>query len=363
MARFRNGLSIGDIYEAAASDDAWAALPDTAARMVGARSCILYQLDGAGNFLNASHSYFNTQFMADLSARHPGGRDVWVETGMGTGIVNRAVAVDSLLPESVFLASPLWNDVIRRNGDDTGRSMGTIHRLEGDTLVASFQRAFGAGAFGHTETALVDAIATDLHRAHRIRNILGAQSGRIARLEAMLSGETVRALLLGPNLTLIEASPDARALLNRGDGLMLRAGRVQAVDSICAAALREAVERTIRRHDTIPGTLFCPRADGRNPWRVLVLPAPDAIGRACLVVIRGGDQPGDRVAAWLTQRHGATAAEVAVAQALLAGETPSQIGERRGVSLNTVRTQIKHLLEKTDARTVSQMLVLLSILG
>lgn len=52
-----------------------------------------------------------------------------------------------------------------------------------------------------------------------------------------------------------------------------------------------------------------------------------------------------------------------MAQALLAGETPSQIGERRGVSLNTVRTQIKHLLEKTDARTVSQMLVLLSMLG
>lgn len=239
--------------------------------------------------------------------------------------------------------------------------MGITHRLDGGLLLLSFQRAFDAGAFGRADTARVDAIATDLHRIHRVRALLGAQTERAARLEAMLAGERARVLLVGAGLRLLEASPEARALLDRRDGLTLREGRVLPLDARATDRLRRAVTATVRRERDAPATLHCPRPAGASPWRLLVLPAPDE--PACLVLMRGDDQPADRVRLWLTQRHGATPTEVVVAEALLTGATPDEIAAKRRVSLHTIRTQIRGLIEKTGARGNTALLLQLARLG
>jgi DNA-binding CsgD family transcriptional regulator len=55
-----------------------------------------------------------------------------------------------------------------------------------------------------------------------------------------------------------------------------------------------------------------------------------------------------------------TQAEAEVAASLLAGLTPARIAEDRRVSLSTVRTQIRALLEVSGTRRVAELIVLLA---
>jgi DNA-binding CsgD family transcriptional regulator len=55
-----------------------------------------------------------------------------------------------------------------------------------------------------------------------------------------------------------------------------------------------------------------------------------------------------------------TQAEAGVAASLLAGLTPARIAQDRRVSLSTVRTQIRALLEVSGTRRVAELIVLLA---
>jgi DNA-binding CsgD family transcriptional regulator len=55
-----------------------------------------------------------------------------------------------------------------------------------------------------------------------------------------------------------------------------------------------------------------------------------------------------------------TQAEAEVAASLLAGLTPTRIAQERRVSLSTVRTQIRALLEVSGTRRVAELIVLLA---
>ncbi|HTU61062.1 MAG TPA: alpha/beta fold hydrolase, partial [Polyangiales bacterium] len=58
--------------------------------------------------------------------------------------------------------------------------------------------------------------------------------------------------------------------------------------------------------------------------------------------------------------YGLTPTEAEVAMALARGSSPSAIAEERGVSLNTVRTQIKVVLRKLEVQAISDVIRLLS---
>jgi DNA-binding CsgD family transcriptional regulator len=59
----------------------------------------------------------------------------------------------------------------------------------------------------------------------------------------------------------------------------------------------------------------------------------------------------------LAPRYGFSGAEVEVLQLLAAGLSAKQVAKQRGASINTVRTQIKALLQKTDTRSQRELLV------
>ena len=65
----------------------------------------------------------------------------------------------------------------------------------------------------------------------------------------------------------------------------------------------------------------------------------------------------------IQEAYGLTAAEADVAMGLAKGQTPADIAEERETSIHTVRTQIKNILAKTDARSIPDMVRTLSIMS
>jgi len=356
-------MQIGDLYEAILDDEIYANLPAMAAELVGGRSGIIHHFDGNGGLVASHFSYYSADAMNAFAARFPDGRDIWTASGLASGIVNRPVPLDDLVPEIEFRASTLWNDVLRPHGDDTGHSIGLIHKLDGAVLGTSIHRPFVSGRFGQVETARFNALATDLHRIYRARLLLRRRDQKIANLEEMLEAEDVKTVLVGIDLRLIEFSPGAGMILTQADGMSIQNGRLYFPDAGLAKALRQAANATIHRRNVTQVTFTCLRASGVPPWRLLVLPSLNARISGCIVVIRDGATKPNRIRLWLRQYYGATQTEVVVAESLIAGQSPEEISAQRKVSINTIRTQVRRLLEKTGTHGITSLLLLLAQLS
>ena len=158
------------------------------------------------------------------------------------------------------------------------------------------------------------------------------------------------------------ASDGAAALLQLGDGLTVRGGRLigrqggPRLEDLVQATLADPLKtpsdplRTVvlRRRDQLPliATLTPLASAATGPLGALVLlHDPEATLRPATEVLR--------------QAFGLTVAESAVAQALLQGATPRQVAEQRQVSLNTVRTLMARVLGKTGTHRQADLVRLL----
>jgi DNA-binding CsgD family transcriptional regulator len=103
------------------------------------------------------------------------------------------------------------------------------------------------------------------------------------------------------------------------------------------------------------------------PLAVLVAPLPTrlhpatALAPSLALVLITDPADGPILAAQaLQQLFALTAAETGVAQALVVGRSAEEIAIERGVSLPTVRTQIRQILEKTGASHLRDLVRLLA---
>jgi DNA-binding CsgD family transcriptional regulator len=106
---------------------------------------------------------------------------------------------------------------------------------------------------------------------------------------------------------------------------------------------------------------------GRDGGRLVVLVAPlsmrfaDEPGRA-LVTMRPGAAGPALHPAMFSRLFGLTPTEARLTLALLAGRSLAEYGAERKVAENTLRTQVAHILRKTDTASLRELVRLLSLL-
>lgn len=353
-------VNLGDLYEAIDDDDAYAQLPEMVARFVGARSGNVQRIDRSGIVSVQNFSYYDGAIIEDYAARFSGELDIWTQAGLASGILNRAVPVDDLVPESTFRDSSMWNDFFRFHGDDTGHSLGLVHQFDGTTMATSFHRAWSAGPFSRVEAARLDKISTDLQRIYRARELMRGQVEKSARLGHMLDAHQDFVLLVDASIRLVEASPAAMRMLDTGDGVTLRRGYFTVNDRTALAELRQAVVHTVNRQPLARATFLVPRPSGKAPWRIMVLPTADT--RYCSLLLSPSDRDEARQAKWMRESYSLTKAEIGIGRELLMGRTAEDIANGRSTSVATVRTHVRHILEKTGVRRIADFISLFSSL-
>ncbi len=354
-------VKLGDLYEAIGDDEAYARLPAMVAQIVGARSGHIQRIDRSGITSVQNFSYYDSAIIDDYAARFSGALDIWTQAGLASGIRNRAVSLGDLVSEDSFRASPMWNDFFRFHGDDTGHSLGMIHELDGTIMASSFHRAWSAGAFSQAEAARLDRISTDLHRIYRAREAMRGYAEQSARLADMLDAHQDFVFLVDVTTRLVEASPAAMQVLQTGDGVALRRSRFVVTDLNALIGIRQAVVNTINRRIGGRTTFLVSRPSGKAPWRIMVLPAADI--RYCAVLLAASDRDEARQARWMRESYFLTNAEVGIGLDLLRGKTAEDIAKGRTTSVATVRTHIRHILEKTGAHRIADFIALFSSLS
>lgn len=158
---------------------------------------------------------------------------------------------------------------------------------------------------------------------------------------------------------IIVANRNAERILKLGDGVWLsRSKRIEFQDPDLTRAVGTAIgiaALTARGQENRPESLFeVPRRSGAHPFLVEVSPLNDSLGEidrdlvGAVVTLIDPDDESPLNVDKFAKIYGLTTAEEAVCQHLMNGWSGNRIAEARSVSRETVRSQIKSVLHKSD---------------
>jgi DNA-binding CsgD family transcriptional regulator len=227
----------------------------------------------------------------------------------------------------------------------------TLERRRDLLVGLSVIRSRRQGHIEETGKRLFASLAPHVRAAVRTSMAIGNQ--RAALLADTFDKLGIAAFICDQAANVLRLSPSAEKLCLADNGLTLRRGRIGASRATEQAALEAAI-RTVseRKAGAEPQTVVIhPGESDLAPMVVDVMPLPrqrlelrfDA--RALLVVRPEAGDEGRR-AAVLRDNFGFTPAEIEIALALTRGMKAAAIADARGVSVGTVRVQIKSLLAK-----------------
>lgn len=161
-------------------------------------------------------------------------------------------------------------------------------------------------------------------------------------------------------------NPAAAAILAAGDGLAVgRRGHLESSDSLAAPRLRSLITAAVRPAGRrAGGRVLVPRCGKATHYALSVLPLEPACARGgertAMVVIVDPEREvrGGREA--LRQLYGLTGAEARVAAVALRGKGLPAIAEDLAVSVNTARTHLQHVFDKSGTHRQAELVRLLT---
>ncbi len=229
-------------------------------------------------------------------------------------------------------------------------------------------RASGRPPFSDQDREAATLLVPHLHRAINLW-----QDARVLHQDAALGKELMEQLGLAVfgldrEGRVVFANVAGEALLRAGSSLKVRHGRLAAPNNADNDALHSAIFRVLRSRQG--ESLALQAASGayhelflsiaKNPSQ-----SPNLFGTAAILITVRRRANSPRVTArQLQHAFGLTPAEASVAEALIEGAAPEEYAQAKGVSPNTVRTQVRAILSKTNSRSqvkaVSTMLWVLS---
>lgn len=345
--------AVDEIYAAITDEDAYARLPGVLAAATQARGAILIEFDAGLNpygfsrhgITDAQHERFVELGLAE--------HDVWTQAIAAPAQFDRAVLCEQQIDADRFRQTVFYNELFRPFGDDTARCLGVVMRREEGFMSLGLHRAYGQRPFDEQEAHIVDGLTPHLRRLSDIRSRLSAADQRLSILKAALDEAPGALLVLTSDGRLRHANAKAELLLRTRSGLSLQGGVVRPIDPIAAPRFEEAVRAAATRTGDQGDAMHLRRPNDKR-LRVLVAPLTGTVSGALVLI----DDPNERPSAsiYIAKLYGLTPAEARLADLLADNHSPSEIAELRSVSMATVRSQISAIQQKTETRSLGDLL-------
>lgn len=374
-----HSLSIIDsLYEAGFSGADWSSIGQELCTTLGAHSGSL-RLGADGRSTNVFHpteveeSVYAERYLVIDPVRAAAAR-IKVGADWSTAVTTS----DDLLPAEIYHRSEFYRDFAQRHGQDH-ILLGALGD-EARTVVGFFRET---SPFGDDERHALVELMPHMQRAVQLQRRLGHLERDIRLGGAAFEALSGAAIVLDGDLNILFANSTAEQLLdgncspffvakerspfgplvkhlslrNRTSGSRFRALVTDAATGGSGGAMRIEADDGL---DDLPSQLA-----------VMVSPQPTGYPRAggtcpVLVLVKELSRPSPPPASLLGDLFGLSTAEQAVAIALLGGQTAEHVASERLVSLDTVRSQIRNLLRKSDAanlRDFERMGAVLSAFG
>ncbi len=365
---------IDRIYQGATDPDIWPKIIQDIAAWMKAPKIILFtpqHVPANGGFLfphGISQRYF------ELWPTHHKPMDLWVERAVeGNFIVQGNVVLgEELVPTTELAASRWYNEVLVTEDIFHLLTSVVFDGSDGQNpcVVCSLFRGINADAFAVEDKQKLTLILPHISRALgvmlKLRNAEFKLVASYAALDRIGSG----VLLMGGDRSVLFANRAAKNILNEDDGLSLRKygtgelGRLFSRDVITQTAidtaLSNAVEPMAQAVPHFAQSVRVSRPSGQLPYSLQFssLASNNEFGEGMdapqmIVFISDPDQEIQVDPELLRKTYGLTPAEIRIAVALCQEGDIEEVAAKIFVSAHTVKSQLKHVYQKTgvDNRT------------
>lgn len=360
---------VATLYEAATDPSLWPTFLDRFNDATGSVVATLHMHDArSGHVFPFGGTVGCDAAMQDEYVRYYAAKNVFMQRDlhlMRTGFVGIGARA---IPLSEVKRTEYFDGWLRRLGVLDAMSACIFRE---DTLLAKldFHRPIDRTSYGRAELEFTTRLVPHLQRAASIHRRLQAADLRERAAEQALDALACGVCLLDERGRAVFVNRAARDLLALQDGLTLDArGRLV----VARAAERSRLERLIAEAcatgagngEAAAGGMQIARPSARRAFSVIV--APLRLRESALlprvpvavVFVSDGEREID-AEALLPQMYGFTPAEARVAKLLAEGLKVDDITARLGVSTPTVRTHVRRVLEKTDARGQADLIRIL----
>jgi DNA-binding CsgD family transcriptional regulator len=346
------------LYEAALVPELWIETCERLALEAGSTTAAIFTFDTQGN-----HRYVATPNVADVYDQFTRSelrfKNIRPQRAMERVPFSFARDIDFLTPEELE-QDVILKEFIEPAGMKWEAGYG-FQEPTGHTIVIALLKAKGLDNFSSEDIARLNELKPDLARA-------AYMSSRLAFTEARSMADTLSmlglpAVVIGDGGQAISMNPELEALAPRirtgaGDRIVLETAGARAL-------LDEAIERyKVQALPTVQSVPMVSR-DGAPPLILHLLPirraARDIFSRsmAVLAVTQVGQvgPPDMRVLCGLFDL---TPAEARVARGIAMAHTPEMVAASLGISLETARSHLKRIMQKTGTTRQAELVLLLS---
>jgi len=356
----RDPLSVIDIlYEGALDEDAWRRGLLAVADLVSAsglfllscnpRTCEVYRYELPRLDPRALEHY--QAYWVAQDPRYAGGL---------ARPPGEAQTDDMLVPRAEMRRTDIYNEFLRPN-DFPFCIASWVIRTATHGVAMCIQGSRSHGPFDEDEQRKIAVLLPHLKRVIRIKDRLTRASTSASLLLESMDRMPFGVLVLADDLSILEASAMTRQILAVGDGLMDCNGQLgfrRSTDAQQFARVLTADGSGVRHDEGVvtvrrllrPGhltLLSMPLAPGQESWL-----RPRA---RHLVLIFDSDHLQQPSTAALQRSLGLSAAEAELSALLAQGLSLADAATRRGLSIHTVRSQLKVIFGKTGASSQAQL--------
>lgn len=344
-----------------ASHDSRAWLPAIRALASATRSS-LGQLIGIGGPAVLQFNLVDLPADADADFLAIGAGSPKVSTRVAAGDLARPMQV-AHEPDYDAVRPTLQTDIYRdfeRKWDIPHGAQATLERSDDALFAVAMLRSESDGRTTPEQVATFSAALPFVRAALRTQLSLGGQGARL--LAGALEAVSSSAFLLDAGGVLQAATPAAEAMLSAGR-LRLRDGRLCALDPLDDRRLQSAVALALSGSDADPAARqqqVMLRGAGA-PMVLLVDRLRNQetgfiFSPRVLVTLGAGPPRPPRTEA-LRAAYGLTESEALIALSLARGVSRAQVAAERGVSLGTVRQQVKSIFQKVGVHREAELVL------
>ncbi|OFJ46562.1 hypothetical protein BA896_021230 [Janthinobacterium lividum] len=359
---------IARLYDAALDDALWPPLCRDLAEAFGGASdtSLILQSDSGAQLLNPV-GRFGKETVSAYEAYY-WQHDIWAQLAYRLGVGKVHCSADHIRPHD-FERTEFYADFCRPHA--LYHVIGAILPMApGQVALLGVHRQYTQGPFADSTLLQVQlqALLPHLQRALRIRARLALSSMRERTTRAALDALDTAVLLLDAQLGVLYANASALALFGPSLERSLHCPASGSPRWCALPQLEQAVRQAIgisrgkRVVAPVASALRLPRpgAPGLCLTVAPFQPQQSPVGqRPCALVLARNPQAPAIAAPALQQLFELTQAESLVAQALAQGAAIEHIAAGGGVSINTVKTHLHHIYEKTGTARQGELIALI----
>ena len=345
------------IYETGSGD--WTPLLDEIMHFLAGDAIALISHDfshNLGSVLFASG--YNQRYLGPYASYHAR-LNVWLARERDYRTPGTIHIGDQLVPEHELVRSRFYTEWLRPQ-DLHHRLCGVLSREDATAVFLEVLRRREFDGFDEHDVERFRVLLPHLQRALRMRRRLTdlevERDAALCALDQLPWG----VVFVDEHRNRLAANRHADEILVAGDGLTAR-GNILRADLADETArlerlLNSALDRSGSQRSSAGGTLSITRPSGAHPLSVAVVPLNIEMetlgerGRIAAIFVTDPDIPLDSHEQHLRELYALTAGEARLTSLLLEGKSVEEAAAAMGVTVNTARTRLKRIYNKTGVR-------------